>query len=92
MVFYLLMSAEFCNFEVIKLAAFAPFSDVQVKPYSFISCQKFARFLDVALVDVNISQVQRYGLQRCFNLSRYQIQMVNVSRQTQICVAASLIG
>lgn len=72
---YLVKSTEFCNFEVIKLALFtlnfSRYSHVQVKPYSFISCQKFARFLDVALVDVNISQVQRYGLQRCFNLSRY---------------------
>ena len=86
MVFYLLISAEFCNFEVIKLATFTPtfktVSDVQVKPYRFISAQKFARFLDVIFVDVNISQVQRYGLQRCFNLSRYQIQVVNVSWQT----------
>ena len=86
MVFYLLMSAEFCNFEVIKLVAFAltfrAFSDVQIKPYSFISGQKFVRFLYVIFVDVNISQVKRYGLQRCFNLSRYQIQVVNVSWQT----------
>ena len=86
MVFYLLMSAKFCNFEVIKLAAsaltFRAFSDVKVKPHSFISGQKFVRFLDVIFVDVNISQVQRYGLQRRFNLSRYQIQVVNVCWQT----------
>ena len=38
---YLVKSAEFCNFEVIKLASFtlnfSRFSHVQVKPYSFIS-------------------------------------------------------
>ncbi len=61
MVFYLLMSAEFRNFVVAKLAAFAltfrVCSDVQVKPHSFISRQKFARFLCVVLVDVNVSQI-----------------------------------
>ena len=38
MVFYLLMSAEFCNYEMIKLATFTPVSIVLAKPHSFISC------------------------------------------------------
>ena len=63
MLFYLVKSADFCNFEVIKLASFAltftSVSDVQVKPHSFISGQKFACSLYVVSINVNISQVQR---------------------------------
>lgn len=59
----LVKSAEFCNFEVIKLASFAlnfsRFSHVQVKPDSFISRQKFARSLHVVSVNVNVSEIQR---------------------------------
>ena len=44
MVFYLLMSAEFCNFEVIKLVTFTP------KFHSVMSCQQFTCSLDVILV------------------------------------------
>ncbi len=86
MLFYLAMSAEFRNFEVVNLASFAPIftpvSDIQVKPHSFISGQKFLCPLYVVGINVNVSQVQCHGLQRRFNLSRYQIQMVNVSWQT----------
>lgn len=60
---YLVKSVEFCNFEVIKLASFtlnfSRFSHVQVKPYSFISGQKFACSLYVVSVNVNVSQIQR---------------------------------
>lgn len=60
---YLAKSAEFCHFEVIKLASFtlnfSRFSHVQVKPDSFISRQNLARSLHVVSVNVNVSQIQR---------------------------------
>ncbi len=66
-------------------------SNVELKPYRFISGQKFACVFNIIFVDVDVSQIERYGLQGHVNLSAYPIKMIDVSGQTQICVTTSLV-
>ena len=66
-------------------------SYIEVKFHVFITFEQTLCPIDVVLIDVNISKVQRDWFQRQINLSGHQIEMVNVRRQTQICVAASLV-
>ncbi len=53
-------------------------SDVEVELHAFVAGEQLFSAPDVVFVDVDVSKVERYGLQRHFYLPRHQVEMVNV--------------
>ena len=74
-----------------KLLAFV-FLDVQFELDILVACKEPFGSLQIVLVDVNISKVECDALERKFYLPRHQIQVVDVSRQTERSIRTALIS
>ncbi len=53
-------------------------SDVEVELHTLVAGEQLFGALKVVFVDVDVSEVERYRLQRHFYLPRHQVEMVNV--------------
>ena len=65
---------------------------VQLELHVVLSGQKLHRPGLVALVDMDVAEVYRDGLERKVYLSGHEIQMVDVGRKSEVGVGTALVG
>ena len=66
-------------------------SNIQIKFHILVAVKQLACAFLVVLVYVYVAKVQRYAFQRQIYLPSHEVEMVNVSRQAKVRVAASLV-
>lgn len=66
-------------------------SDIQFETDSLVTGKQCTGTWDIVLVNMYISQVEGDRLQGKFYLPCHQVQMINVSRQSEICITAALV-
>ena len=67
-------------------------SYIQGKLDILCTVQKIVGIQEVGFIDVDVAQEQRNGLQRQIYLTRHQVQVINVTRQTKVRVRTALVG
>lgn len=65
--------------------------NVQIKLHILVAIKQLACAFLVVLVYVYVAKVQRYAFQRQIYLPSHEVEMVNISRQAKVRVAASLV-
>lgn len=68
------------------------FLHIKFKPDTLIPGQQSKSFLYVIFIDMDVAKVKRDRFQPEIDLAGHQVQMVNIGRQSEIRIAATLVS